>query len=113
MNYFLMTTPDATATGEAPGTLESLLPMLLMLGLVMLVMYFLTIRPQKKRDKALKAQIDKMSVGDKILTIGGVVGTVANIKDDEVTITTSIANTMVTFRKTAISTVTKRDSEER
>lgn len=109
MSYFLMTAPDAAATGETAG-IGDFLPMLLMLGLVMLVMYFLTIRPQKKRDKILKEQIDKMSVGDKILTIGGVVGTVANIKDDEVTITTSIANTMVTFRKTAISTVTKRDS---
>ena len=54
--------------------------------------------------------MDQMTVGDKIVTIGGVVGTVANIREEEVTITTSVANTMITFRKTAISSVTKRES---
>ncbi len=111
MLYFLSTTdPASTTSGTSTGTFTEMLPMLLMLGLVMLVMYFITIRPQRKREKELKAQVDKMVVGDKIVTIGGIVGTIANIRDDEVTITTSVANTMITFRKTAISTVTKRDA---
>lgn len=111
MLYFLAVTDPASATsGGTTGSLTDMLPMLLMLGVVMLVMYFITIRPQRKREKELKAQVDKMVVGDKIVTIGGIVGTIANIRDDEVTITTSVANTMITFRKTAISTVTKRDA---
>jgi preprotein translocase subunit YajC len=111
MEYFLAATNLASTTSGAPsGSLADMLPMLLMLGAVMLVMYFITIRPQRKREKELKSQVDKMVVGDKVVTIGGIVGTIANIRDEEVTITTSVANTMVTFRKTAISTVTKRDS---
>ena len=111
MEYFLAATNSASTTSGAPsGSLRDLLPMLLMLGAVMLVMYFITIRPQRKREKELKSQVEKMVVGDKVVTIGGIVGTIANIRDEEVTITTSVANTMVTFRKTAISTVTKRDS---
>ena len=43
--------------------------------------------------------METLSVGDKIATIGGMVGYVANIKDDEVTISTSAANTLVTFTK--------------
>ncbi len=110
MEYFLLATTDTTTTGTGTPGLEGMLPMIAMLGLVMVVMYFITIRPQRKREKELKAQMDKMVVGDKIVTIGGVVGTVANIREDEVTITTSVANTMITFRKSAISTVTKRES---
>ncbi len=105
MQYFLAVTDT-----QSGGSLTDMLPMLLMLGVVMLVMYFITIRPQRKREKELREQVDKMVVGDKIVTIGGVVGTIANIRDEEVTITTSVANTMITFRKTAISTVTKRDT---
>jgi preprotein translocase subunit YajC len=46
-----------------------------------------------------------MRPGDNVMTIGGIVGRVANITGDEVTIYTSVANTMMTFKKNAISTV--------
>ena len=70
-------------------------------------MYFLMIRPQKKKEKELRQQIDAMRVGDTVMTIGGVIGRVVNILGDEVTIVTSVANTMITFKKSAISTVTR------
>ena len=54
-------------------------------------------------------QMSKLSVGDRVVTIGGLVGFVANIKDDQVTISTSAANTLVTFTKSAIQSVVKRD----
>lgn len=71
-------------------------------------LYFFMIRPQRKRDKELKAQVEKMAVGDTIVTIGGVVGTIANIQDDNVTIATSVAHTMITFKKSAVNTVVPR-----
>jgi preprotein translocase subunit YajC len=75
------------------------------------LMYFLLIRPQRKKEKKLREQINAMVVGDNVVTIGGVTGRVVNIKDDEVTISTSVANTLVTFKKSAVNTVVKPVSE--
>lgn len=86
---------------EQPNMLVMFLPLILMFGL----MYFLAIRPQKKRDEALRKQIDAMQVGDKVVTIGGVTGRIFNIQGDEVTISTSVQNTLMTFKKSAIAKV--------
>lgn len=75
------------------------------------IMYFMIYLPQKKRDKKLKEQMDKLCVGDKVVTIGGLVGIVANIADDEITIYTSAANTPVSYTKAAVQTVIPRNSE--
>ena len=91
--------------GEAMGSLASLA----LLVVMFVVFYFILIRPQKKKDKELKEQMSKLTVGDKVITIGGLVGFVANIKDDQVTISTSAANTLVTFTKSSIQSVIKRD----
>ena len=113
MNFTMLLsgTEGAENANNAGGgdILSSMLPILAMV-LIIGVMYFVTIRPQRKRDKDLKAQISKMAVGDSVVTIGGIVGTIANIKDDEVTITTSVAHTMMTFKKSSISTIKKRES---
>ena len=98
------TTAGTTASPDYASTA-------LMIGLLVVVfgfMYFFTIRPQRKRDKELKAQVAKMAVGDTVVTIGGLVGTIANIQDDNVTMTTSVAHTMVTYKKSAISTIIPR-----
>jgi len=100
-----------TATPAATGTGTGWTSNALMIGLLVVVfgfMYFFTIRPQRKRDKALKAQVAKMAVGDTVVTIGGLVGTIANIQDDNITVTTSVAHTMVTYKKSAISTILPR-----
>jgi preprotein translocase subunit YajC len=104
-------TTAAGTTGTTPDWMGSL-GMFGLLAAVMLAMYFFTIRPQRKREKELKKQVDAMAVGDSVVTIGGVVGTVANIIDDNVTITTSVAHTMLTFKKSAISTIGKREKSE-
>ena len=96
--------PNA-AGGEMMGSVMSLGLLILMF----VVFYFILIRPQRKKDKELKEQMCKLAVGDRVVTIGGLVGFVANIKDDQVTISTSAANTLVTFTKSAIQSVVKRD----
>ena len=96
--------PNA-AGGEMMGSFMSLG----LLVLMFIVFYFILIRPQRKKDKELKEQMSKLQVGDRVVTIGGLVGFVANIKDDQVTISTSAANTLVTFTKSAIQSVVKRD----
>ena len=97
------TAADSTTTGGW----EQYASFLIFIPLIA-IFYFFMIRPQRKRDKELKAQVSKMSVGDEVITIGGLVGTIANISDDEVTISTSVANTMVKFKKSSISTIIPR-----
>ncbi|HHX19783.1 MAG TPA: preprotein translocase subunit YajC [Clostridiaceae bacterium] len=99
---------ETKKSGGALGMLTAFLPFILIIG----VMYFFTIRPQKKREKELKAKLEKMKPGDKVMSIGGIVGRIANISGDEVTIYSGVANTMLTFKKSAISTVIPQGSEE-
>ena len=105
INYDDLGTSLFGGSGEMMGSFASLGLLLLMF----VVFYFILIRPQRKKDKELKEQMSKLSVGDRVVTIGGLVGFVANIKDDQVTISTSAANTLVTFTKSAIQSVVKRD----
>ena len=95
-----------TTQDQLMGTVYPIIMVVVMLA----VFYFLILRPQRKRDKEMKEQMSKLAVGDKVTTIGGVVGVVAQIKDDDVTISTSVANTLITFTKSAIQNVEKRDS---
>ena len=69
----LLTTTDTTSTA---GTTASLLSMILPFALVILVMYFLMIRPQKKKDKQLQDMRSALEIGDSVTTIGGIVGRV-------------------------------------
>ncbi len=83
------------------------IPIAMLVGL-----YFLMIRPQKKEQKKRKAQRESLAVGDNIVTIGGIVGRVVNIKENEITISSSVAKTMMTFRKEAIDQVIKPISDD-
>ncbi len=93
------------------GGIEAILVLVLPLGLMFGLMYLLLIRPQRKKEKKLREQINAMVVGDNVVTIGGISGKIVNIKDDEVTVTTSVANTLVTVKKSAINKVDKPISD--
>ncbi len=66
------------------------------------LMYFMIIMPQKKRDKKAREMMDTLQVGYKASTIGGIVGKIINIKDDEVTVETSVEKTQIVVKKWAI-----------
>ena len=68
--------------GEGGSSLAGFLPLVL----VLLVVYFLMIRPQMKKQKAQQQMIDELEKGDEIVTNGGIHGTIANIKDDTIVI---------------------------
>ncbi|MBP3361487.1 MAG: preprotein translocase subunit YajC [Clostridia bacterium] len=82
------TTTAGTTTAETPNAaqqppgaaqaLVSFFPLIL----IFVLMYVIMIRPQKKKEKALKEKISKMKVGDKVVTIGGIMGKISKIKDD-------------------------------
>ena len=69
----------APAGTEQPNMLVTMLPFVLMF----VVMYFLIIRPQHKKQKEQQAMIDALKKGDKVVTSGGVHGTITGVKDKE------------------------------
>lgn len=79
------------------------------LVLIILVMYFLMIRPQAKKQKAHKVMLEQLQKGDRILTSGGIVGTVAGIKESEGLLIVKIAdNVKVELSKGSVAQVIKR-----
>lgn len=91
-NTQAQTQTTGTQTGQqAPqevnpvmNTIVTILPLVL----IIVLLYFMMIRPQKKREKETRAMINAMKVGDKVVTIGGICGKVAKIKDEFVFIET-------------------------
>jgi preprotein translocase subunit YajC len=59
------------------GTLGGLVPMLLIIG----VFYMLLIRPQQKRQRELQQTISQLKAGDRVVTTGGVIGTITTVRD--------------------------------
>lgn len=94
------------------GDMTSMLPQLGLLGVLAIVFVLTVVVPQKKRDKEAKERLNNMKLGDTIVTIGGIVGVLAKISDDDVTIYSSNANTPITFQKAAIQTVIPRDADK-
>lgn len=81
------------------------LTMILMLGGLLLVMYFVMIRPQKKQEKEQNAMRNNLAVGDEITTIGGIIGKIVSIKEETCVIETSHERTKIRILKTAVSRV--------
>jgi preprotein translocase subunit YajC len=77
-----------------------------MVGFVVLIfvmMYFFTIRPQRKRQQDQSKMIQELQRGDRVVTIGGMYGTVESVSEDSVTIRVESGTTM-RFVKSAIAT---------
>ncbi|WP_429842822.1 preprotein translocase subunit YajC [Brevibacillus sp. FIR094] len=86
--------------------LTQFLPIIIMFA----IFYFLLIRPQQKKAKQRNAMLGALKKGDKIVTIGGVHGTIQDLSDD--TITLRIAhNVNVTFDRGAINSVVSTSNE--
>ena len=89
-----------TATEAAPGGMMSTVVMMVaMLG----IFYFMLIRPENKRKKEAEQMRSSVRKGDKITTIGGVVGTVVDVKENNVVVETSADQVRIEFAKWAIS----------
>ena len=100
---------DATATGEATaataGMGTELLGMVIPLVLMFAVFYFLLIRPQRKKDKKVKDMLSALKAGDRVCTIGGIYGTITNIKDDTIELAVGKDNVKLIFARWAIRNV--------
>lgn len=92
MNFMFINLLDAapTTTGNGGGT-GGFSPMLIMLVLMFVIMYFFMIRPQRKRQKELQNFRNTLEVGTKIVTAGGIYGTVKDLRNGEPAITIEIS----------------------
>ena len=82
------------------------------LVLIVVLMYFIMIRPQRKKQKEEQKMRNSLRVGDEITTIGGVVGRVVKIEDNTIIIETSEDRVRMEFAKWAVSTVGVQKSIE-
>ncbi|MDR0929773.1 MAG: preprotein translocase subunit YajC [Oscillospiraceae bacterium] len=96
--------PAAAEEAVAGSGLVMLINML-PLVLIVVVMYFLMIRPQRKKDKKVKEMLSALKVGDRVTTIGGVHGTIMGIKDDTITLGVGADKTKLVFARWAIREV--------
>ena len=109
MNLFmnLLTATTTVANPDAPQ-MAGWMATLIQFGpfvLILIVMYFLMIRPQQKKQKEEQKMRNSLRVGDELTTIGGVKGRVVSIKDDTIVLETGNDRTKIQFEKWAIQTV--------
>jgi preprotein translocase subunit YajC len=78
--------PDAMAQAAGGATPQSGLPMFVMMGLFVVIFYFLLIRPQQKKQKEHQAILSKLAAGDEIVTAGGIVGRIIEIGETFITL---------------------------
>ena len=99
MNFLWLMMPGGAAGGETKGGSWQMIALLVvMVG----VMYFTMIRPQKKRQKEEQAMRDNISIGDDITTIGGIMGRVVTVKEDSIIIETGADRTKLRIIRTAV-----------
>ena len=89
---------------ETATTGASMLPLLSIVG-IFVIMYFLMIRPQKKREKQDAEMRNALAVGDEVTTIGGIIGKVVSIKEETFVLETTKDRTKIRFLKGAIRSV--------
>lgn len=114
--------PGAPATGSAAtapatqsaqggilGAMGGILPMIL----ILVVLYFVLFRGQRKEEKRRKNLVAELKKGDRVMTIGGMLARVVSIEGDEVVLKVDeSANVKATYRKSAIQEVIDRDEKK-
>ena len=93
------TTSSTAATG-AGGT--SILVMVGWIAIMLVAMYFLMIRPQRKKQKEEKQMRENLQVGDEVVTIGGIYGRVISLKEDSMVIESKSDHSKLTVARWAL-----------
>ena len=89
--------------------MEQYLPFVYMIAIFGL-MYLFLIFPQKKKEKKFREMLAAIKVGDDIVTIGGVIGSVVSIKDDTIVVETGADRTKLKFEKAAVKNIIAKDA---
>lgn len=90
---------------------QSLTNMILWFAVFFGIIYFIIIRPNNKQQKARRNMLDSLKVKDKVITIGGIHGTVTKINEDTVIVKVA-PNVELEFLRSAIQTIENRDYKE-
>ena len=107
MNVFLFLAQEQNP--QSGGWLQ----LLSMLAIMFAIFYFLLIRPQQKRENERQGMLAKIKKNDRVLTNGGIFGTVVNVKDGEVILRIDEAGSVrVRFEKSAVVRVVEPSAEE-
>lgn len=96
----------AQGAGGGSGFLIQIAPLVLIFA----VFYFLLIRPQQKKMKDHRAMVDALSKGDKVVTAGGLLGTIAKIEDDRIASVEISENVKVKVVRSTITEVISENS---
>ena len=91
-------TATATTGSSLPGTI-------IMMVAMIAIFYFMLIRPQQKKDKAVKDMLSGLKKGDRICTIGGIYGTIEEIKEDTITVSVGKQKAEMVIARWAIRSV--------
>jgi preprotein translocase subunit YajC len=104
MLILFVTLAQTTQPGRAPA--PSMMDYLPMFALIGLVFYFILIRPQSKERKKREEMLKTVKKNDRVVTVGGVMGTVQSVREDEVTLKVDeSSNTKITFTRSAIQRI--------
>ncbi len=99
-SYLLQLGAGAASGSNAQGGSTMIIMMVVLVGL----MYFMTIRPQKKRQKEEQEMRNALEIGDEIITIGGIVGKVVTIREEDLIIETGADRTKMRIMRWAVNT---------
>lgn len=110
MNPILLQMASGAAADGKNGTATYIIMMVVLIAL----MYFMMIRPQKKRQKEEQEMRSSLEIGDEIITIGGIVGKVVTIREEDLIIETGADRNKMRIQRWAINTnVTKTEQHKR
>ena len=105
---------QAAASGSAAGGKNGTTSYIILMVVLLAVMYFMMIRPQKKRQKEEQEMRSSLEIGDEIITIGGIVGKVVTIREEDIVIETGADRTKMKIQRWAINTnVTKPEQHKK
>ncbi len=109
-NYLTAEVTDSTSKGGSTGGFNWM-TIVMLVGMIA-IFYFFIIRPQKKQEKQTADMRNNIEVGDEVITIGGIIGTVVIIKDDKMMIETGNDRAKLTILRSSIREVIKAEAEE-
>ncbi len=108
IHHFMLMGGSGSPGTQGGNPLLGFLPLLL----IIVIMYFLMIRPQAKKQKEHKAMVDNLEKGDKIMTSGGIVGIIQGVKEKEGLLIVKIAdNTKIELSRSAVAQVIAKKAE--
>ncbi len=105
LSLFLAAAPPAAPSNAGPNPLSSFIPIIL----IFIIMYFVLLRPQMRRQKEQQKMVSALKTGDRVVTSAGIHGIITNVKDTTVTVKVA-DNVKLEMEKSAISAVAKPEA---